>query len=525
MRTCARTPNLKHLVWMVLILLTQLVACGGGGTTSTEPMLLSIAVTPANPTIGKGSTLQFTAIGNYSNNTTGDITTSADWGTSNSNIATVSNITGNKGLATGVNEGSVNITASLNGISGSSNLAVVTIGLVYLSLLDSFDAILGYINHPAVALNDQGMVLVAYAKDLRESGQDKALLTKFYDGNTWPPSWQSPAAGISNYWPSSNPTHQLVMNESGAAGMIYDVTLDHLNKDWFRFGVAYFNGATWNYTLTLEGEIQQPFYEEVRTPIVGIDSTGVMYVAYRKVLSGFPQDVLAIARFSTAGLIDVTEFPELVGNLYLSINANNQVMVLNTASGSRTFDGTTWGQLKPLTLNLDPAAYLKLSNSGSAEFIALFNAITHFHYDGTSWGAGVRINDSFSAGNGDAAVNGSGHIMVAYQGSSMGPLYHIQANYFNGTSWSPPNNVDNTDGPEGAPRVMVDGLGNFVAIYEDIAALHANYFDGSWHTPTTLDGVYGGATAMNQNGDIVIVSGGCGLFVCELYSSFLEFYP
>ena len=56
----------------LLILISILVAgCDGGGT----PTLVSIAVTPANPSIPGGVARQFTATGTYSDGTSHDITT------------------------------------------------------------------------------------------------------------------------------------------------------------------------------------------------------------------------------------------------------------------------------------------------------------------------------------------------------------------------------------------------------------------------------------------------------------------
>ncbi len=380
--------------------------------------------------------------------------------------------------------------------------------------LSPLDLTTGNFQSPGVAFNDQGMILVVYDKD-------RALISKFSDGSTTPPAWQTPGIGAANYWPAA-PDHQLVMNASGAAGLVYKVSSDQLNEDRNRFGFAYFDGAAWRYNQTLEGAIQHPFsVGDIRTPIVGIDNNGTAYVAFKKVANGAPIDVLVLARFTVAGLLDTTEFSEPVGNLYLSVSASGQVMVLNTGAGSRTFDGTSWSPLKPVTVPGEGPAFLALSSSGSAEVVTLYNAITHYHYDGASWGPGVRINGSFSAGNGAAAVDGAGNIMVAYMGPSGGPEYHIQANLYDGTSWGPPKDVDNTAEYEANPALLVDGIGNFVALYGS----YANYFAGaSWHTPTVLEGQPGvlyPAVAMKDDGDFVVISPAGG----GLYSFLYTFSP
>jgi 6-phosphogluconolactonase (cycloisomerase 2 family) len=94
------------------------------GTTTltvTPPTLQSITVTPANPSVGQGGTLQFTATGHFSDGSTQNITATVTWSSANTAIATVSAT----GLATGVSPGGpVNITATSGAISGFTGLTV-----------------------------------------------------------------------------------------------------------------------------------------------------------------------------------------------------------------------------------------------------------------------------------------------------------------------------------------------------------------------------------------------------------------
>jgi len=111
--------------------------------------LQSIAVTPTAASVAVGATQQFTAIGTYSDGTTANITTTVNWNSSNTSVATIAatysdgstvNITNSvtwsssntttatiaaTGLATGLAKGTTNITATLNGIT--SNTAVLTV--------------------------------------------------------------------------------------------------------------------------------------------------------------------------------------------------------------------------------------------------------------------------------------------------------------------------------------------------------------------------------------------------------------
>ncbi|HVO78931.1 MAG TPA: putative Ig domain-containing protein, partial [Candidatus Bathyarchaeia archaeon] len=98
--------------------------------------LVSIAVTPANPSIMQGATQQFTATGTYANNSTQNLTNSVIWMSSATGTASIST----SGLATGVNPGGpVTITATLGAISGTTSLTVTGGGepVIAIKALDS----------------------------------------------------------------------------------------------------------------------------------------------------------------------------------------------------------------------------------------------------------------------------------------------------------------------------------------------------------------------------------------------------
>ena len=102
--------------------------------TVTPASLQSIAVTPANPSIAKGTTKQFTATGTYSDTSTQDLTTQVTWASDTPAVATVSNAAGSKGLATAVTVGAAKISATLGSISGSTTLTVTPATLQSISV-------------------------------------------------------------------------------------------------------------------------------------------------------------------------------------------------------------------------------------------------------------------------------------------------------------------------------------------------------------------------------------------------------
>ena len=104
--------------------------------TVTPAALLSIAVTPTNPSIALGTDQQFTATGTYSDSSTQDRTTSVTWSSSSVGVASVSNASGTEGLATSASIGGTTITAtdSGTGVNGSTVLTVTPATLVSIAV-------------------------------------------------------------------------------------------------------------------------------------------------------------------------------------------------------------------------------------------------------------------------------------------------------------------------------------------------------------------------------------------------------
>jgi len=88
------------------------------------PVLQSIAVTPANPSVPAGGTDQFTATGTYSDKSTQDLTTHVTWASAITSVATISNASGSRGIATAVASGTSSISAALTGVTGTTVLTV-----------------------------------------------------------------------------------------------------------------------------------------------------------------------------------------------------------------------------------------------------------------------------------------------------------------------------------------------------------------------------------------------------------------
>jgi hypothetical protein len=105
--------------------------------TVTPATLLSIAVTPVNPSTALGTKEPFIATGTYTDLTTKILTTSVTWTSSNTSVATISNAAGLNGIATSLTTGGpVTITATdpLTAKTGTSTLTITAATLSSLTV-------------------------------------------------------------------------------------------------------------------------------------------------------------------------------------------------------------------------------------------------------------------------------------------------------------------------------------------------------------------------------------------------------
>jgi hypothetical protein len=130
--------------------------------TVTPAELVSIAVTPADPTITIGSSEPFTATGTYTDASTQDLTTSLTWSSSIPGVATISNAGGSEGLATAAGVGATTITATDPGtmIAGDTSLDVIA-DIVFVAAGSAADASALDLDVPTPAGAAEGDVLVA----------------------------------------------------------------------------------------------------------------------------------------------------------------------------------------------------------------------------------------------------------------------------------------------------------------------------------------------------------------------------
>jgi hypothetical protein len=101
-------------------------AFGITGTTTLTVgtgTLVSIAVSPLNPSVSTGAAQQFTATGTFTDGTLQDVTINSHWSSSNASVATIANAPIQAGLATTRASGTTTIGVNSRGITASTSLS------------------------------------------------------------------------------------------------------------------------------------------------------------------------------------------------------------------------------------------------------------------------------------------------------------------------------------------------------------------------------------------------------------------
>jgi trimeric autotransporter adhesin len=105
------------------ITVTSGSASGTGTLTVTPPVLTAIAITPADSSIGLGTTEQLSTLGTFSDGSTQDLTASTAWASARPGVATIAK----SGLATSWSIGTAKVTGSSGGFTASGTIAVLPV--------------------------------------------------------------------------------------------------------------------------------------------------------------------------------------------------------------------------------------------------------------------------------------------------------------------------------------------------------------------------------------------------------------
>jgi hypothetical protein len=214
----------------------------------TAPALVSITLTPANPSVSIGMTEQFTATGIYTNNSTQNLTDSVTWTSSATSIASI-NATG---LATGVSAGDATMSASLGSISGSTVVTVVQSTVAYYVSPTGNDSNPGTLALPLATVQKAESLVLANYLGPHCTSQNGPIVVQFLAG-TWTNLELSLTAADSGCseaapvvfenFPGASPVFSggvRVLNWVNTSGSLWQTTLPATTVN---FEALYYNGV------------------------------------------------------------------------------------------------------------------------------------------------------------------------------------------------------------------------------------------------------------------------------------------
>jgi uncharacterized protein YjdB len=275
----------------------------------------SIAVTPASPTIPKGTTQQFTATATFSDGSTGDVTSSVTWSSSNTAVATIAS----GGLATAVATGTSTITATSGAISGSTVLTVAAAALTGITVTPASTSV-------AVGYKTQFIATGTYS-----------------DGSTQPLT-------STVVWASSNTSVATISNMSGSRGQATGVAAGTVTIS------ATQSGFTGTATLMVTSA--------TLTSIAVTPATANMLV-------GAKRQFHATGTFSDGTTLELTLQCTWTSSDSTIASTGSNAVVSAVALGTATISATKSGITGTSTVNVVPPSLVSITISPQNPYIAV----------------------------------------------------------------------------------------------------------------------------------------------------------
>jgi Big-like domain-containing protein/Kelch motif protein len=227
----------------------SITAVYSGNTTyvgSTSPILTqnvltltSISVTPQNASLAVGATQQFTATGTFSNQSQGNITSSATWTSSDVTVATISAV----GIATGVAEGPATIQAAVGTINGSASLTGTPSPFRFTGSLSPVRI------YNTATLLQNGLVLIAGGNGNGVNGSDDIGACELFNPTTGTFT-ATGSLNIPRYW------HTATLLQNGMVLIAGGYSLGPDGYDTHQLVAELYNPATGLFSLT--GSLNTP---------------------------------------------------------------------------------------------------------------------------------------------------------------------------------------------------------------------------------------------------------------------------
>jgi len=334
----------------LLFILAMLAGCSGGSqssnnpSSSATPTVSSIQVTPATMSIGMGAQQQFTATAHLSDGTSKDVTGSAQWNSSDSNIASIAA----GGMATGSAPGSVTITAQSGTLQATATLKVSPAAANLLSIAISPVA-------PSIAVNSSQQFTATGTYSDGSSADLTNLVT-----------WSSSATAVATIVPG---------------GLASAVAAGTTNIS------ASFAGVSQSTALT----VTAPTITSIAVTPVGLT-----------LAIGVNQQFVATATYSDGSSADLVSGVTWTSSSPTVATINSSGLATTVAAGSTTITATVGSFTDTSTLTVVAAHLTSISVSPATPSIALgtteqFTAIGNFDDGSTQWLQSVNWSSSSSS--------------------------------------------------------------------------------------------------------------------------------
>lgn len=455
---------------------TQITASFSGQSTLinltvSAVALSSISVSPSNSTTHLGINQQFTATAVFADSLTQNITGFASWSSSASSIATITSgvITG--GLAVPVSAGSTTITATLNNISGATNLTVSN------SALKSITLNLSLSSH----LHKQSKLGISTATTHLGVNQQFIVTAVFNDGTTQ-------NVTTSAIWSSSNLSVANVSNASGSQGLAVPIATGATVIS------ASLLGQTGSVTLTVSGAVLQSIAITPSSASVAL-RIRQQYVATATFADGtqtisnsaiWLSSNQSIASVSSTGLA----YPNAIGSANISAVLNG--VTSNTSTLTVTAAVLSAVGVSPISSTLAIGSQQQFTANGIFSDGSVVNLTSSATWNSANTSI-AAINNSVSGNNGLATAIGVGSttITASYSGISSSASLNVSAATVTSISIVPSTPLT----PYNGTLIIHAGVGltnQFIA--------QANYSDGSTQNVTSS------ATWTSSNATVVPVS-------------------
>lgn len=249
--------------------------------------LTGITVTPGTRSMGVNATQDFVATATYSDSSTQNVTDTVTWFTTNSSVATISNMAPQWGRAQGVAAGSVTVTATLGATTGTATLTINAATLTSITVT------------PASAI-----IMTSATQQMTATGN-------FSD---------STSSNITNQvtWTSSNTSAATISNVAGSKGLATTPSFTGFRSTTITATLGAISGNT---TLNVNG---------ATVTAVTVNPTVTITVG-----STYPMS--AVATLSDGGTLDVTE------SATWTSTATNRVTVSNSVGYQGRVTGISAG--------------------------------------------------------------------------------------------------------------------------------------------------------------------------------------